>query len=120
MKREDLFKEMKEAVGTKEPVEFFSKMVDMFELLFNRIDRLDQELLSVRISTTLAIQWEPKIASDLLAEQVEILRRDKDTYFAELTALKQAFAEDKVTQNYKDFCRFWFDTLGWHPFLNYK
>jgi hypothetical protein len=120
MKREDIIKEMKETIGTKEPIEFFSKMVDMFDLLFDRIDQLELDLLGVRVSTTLAIQWEPKIASDLLAEQVNVLRQDKETYFAELTALKQAFAEDKVTQSYTEFCQFWLDTLGWHPFLNYK
>ena len=120
MKREDLLKEMKETIGTKDPIEFFAKMVDVFGLLFDRIDRLDQELLCVRINSSLAIEWEPKLASDMLAEQVNVLRRDKDTYFSELTALKQAFAEDKVTQNYRDFCQFWIDTLGWHPFLNYK
>ena len=120
MKREDLIKELKEAVGNKDPIEFFAKFVDVFNMLFDRIDQLDHDLLSVRISTTLAIQWEPKIASDLLAEQVNILREDKGTYHVELTALKKAFAEDKITQSYSEFCKFWQEVLGWHPFLNYK
>jgi hypothetical protein len=120
MKREDLLKQMREAVGTKDPIEFFSQMVDAFWMLFDQIDLIKSELISVRFNSALAIQWEPKLASDMLAEQVNILRQDKETYFAELTALKKAFAEDKVTQSYQEFCKFWQDTLGWHPFLNYK
>jgi hypothetical protein len=120
MKREDILREMKEAVGTKDPVEFFARFVDMFELLFDRLDRIDHELLSVRINSALSIQWEPKLASDLLVAQVEELRQDKETYHNELSALKKAFAEDKITQSYAEFVQFWIDTLGWHPFLNYK
>lgn len=120
MKHEDLLKEMKEAVGIKEPVEFFSKMVDAFTLLFERFDKLDQDLIGCRINSALAIQWEPKLASSLLAGEIEILRQDKDIYFNEISLFKKAFTEDKVTQSYQEFCRFWEDTLGWHPFLNYK
>lgn len=120
MKREDLLKEMKESVGVKEPVEFFTKMVDVFGLLFDRIDQLTSDLIAVRINSGLAIQWEPKVASDLLSAQVEILRQDKETYFNEISALKKAFAEDQVTQSYQSFVKFWQEVLGWHPFLNYK
>lgn len=120
MKREDLLKEMKDSVGNKEPVEFFAKMVDVFSLLFDRIDQLENNLQHLKIQSSLAIQWEPKIASDMIAKQVDVLRQDKDTYFNEITALKKAFAEDVVTQNYHEFCKFWLDTLGWHPFLDYS
>lgn len=120
MKREDLLKEMKAMVGNKDPIEFFSKMVDMFSLLFDRVDQLNSDLIAVRINSALAIQWEPKLASDMLAAQVDVLREDKETYFHELSSLKKAFAEDKVTQSYSDFCNFWQETLGFHPFLNYK
>jgi hypothetical protein len=118
MKREDVLKEMKEACGTKDPIEFFSKMVDMFSLLFDRIDSLEKNLGRVKTQSALSIHWEPKVASDLLAKQVEVLRKDKDTYFNEITELKKAFAEDKVTQNYDEFVDFWINALGWHPFLD--
>lgn len=118
MKREDVLKEMKEAVGNKEPIEFFAKMADVFGLLFDRVDQLETQLVRIKTQSALAIQWEPKVASDLLAKQVDVLRRDKDTYFNEIASLKKAFAEDRVTQNYHDFCTFWQETLGWHPFLD--
>lgn len=111
MKREDLLNEMKSSIGTKDPIEFFDKMVDVFNLLFDRMDRLERQ-------TALSIHWDPKIAADMLAKQVTKLREDKDTYANEISALKKAFAEDLVTQNYNDFCSFWSDTLGYHPFLD--
>ncbi len=120
LKREDLLKEMKEAIGTKDPVVFFGKFVDVFSLLFDRIDQLDAVNHRLQTYAALAIQWEPRVASDLLVRQISVLRQDKDTYFNELSALKKAHAENIVTQNYPDFCRFWLDTLGWHPFLDYS
>lgn len=121
MNRQDLLKEMKESVGTKDPIVFFGKMVEVFNLLFDQIDYLKNEMLAVRLNSALAIRWEAKLASDMLSAQVDVLREaDKDTYFNEIAALKKAFAEDKVTQNYADFVAFWQETLGWHPFLNYK
>lgn len=120
MKREDVLKEMREAVGTKEPVEFFAKMVDAFSLLFDRIDGLEKDLRRVKTHSALSIQWEPKVAGDMLSEQISILKQDSGTYFSELAELKKAYAEDRVTQNYHDFCQFWLETLGYHPFLDYK
>jgi hypothetical protein len=120
MKREDVLKEMKIMIGNRDPIEFFGKMVEMFGLMFDQIDQLKSDLIAVRFNSALAIQWEPKLASDMLAGQVEVLREDKETYFNELSSLKKAFAEDKVTQSYAEFVAFWLETLGWHPFLNYK
>lgn len=120
MKREDLLAEMKKSVGTQEPVYFFEKMVDVFTLLFDRIDRLESDLHRVKIQSALSIQWEPKLASDMLTAQINVLRQDKDTYFNELSALKKAFSEDQVTQSYEQFIEFWMDILGWHPFLEYQ
>jgi hypothetical protein len=119
MKREDVLKDMKHMIGNKDPIEFFAKMVDAFDLLFDRLDEVEIELRKVKTNTALAINWEPRVASDMLAKQVDVLRQDKDTYFDELTKLKKAFAEDVVTQDYHTFCNFWLDTLGWHPFLDY-
>jgi hypothetical protein len=120
MKREELLAEMKGCIGTQEPVVFFEKMVDVFDMLFDRIDELDAEVHRVKLQSALAIQWEPKMASAMLAGQINFLRQDKDTYFNEITELKKAFVEDSITQNYNDFCEFWTRTLGWHPFLEYK
>lgn len=120
MKREELLAEMKGCIGTQEPVVFFEKMVDVFDMLFDRIDELDAEVHRVKLQSALAIQWEPKMAAAMLAGQINFLRQDKDTYFNEITELKKAFVEDSITQNYNDFCEFWTRTLGWHPFLEYK
>ena len=119
MKREDLLKEMSELIGTKDPVVFFGKMVDMFSMMFDTVERLEKDLKRVKTQSALAIQWEPKVASDMLAKQVNVLRsQDKDAFASEITELKRAFTEDIVTQSYKEFCTFWEDTLGWHPFLD--
>lgn len=119
MKREDLLKEMKDSVGNKNPIDFFAKMVDVFNLMFDRIDHLERQLHRVKLQSALAIQWEPKVAADMLVKQVNVLRHDKDSdaYLVEIDALKKAFAEDLVTQDYESFCKFWQETLGWHPFL---
>lgn len=120
MNRDILLQEMKSCVGTQDPIVFFEKMVDVFGLLFDRIDELEVEVKKANLKAALAIQWEPKMASTMITTMIEDLRQDKDTYFDEIAALKKAFVEDKVTQNYSDFCIFWEDTLGWHPFLDYK
>jgi len=126
MKKEDLLKEMKECVGTKEPVEYFQKMTDIFGLFFERIDSLVKELLNIKqqmtwvqIQSALSIQWEPRVAANMLSRQIDILRKYKDVHKFEIQKLKKAYSEDRITQNYHDFCEFWFETLGWHPFINY-
>jgi hypothetical protein len=120
MDRKSLLKDMKDSVGTREPIVFFEKMIDVFGLLFDRIEKLESELVATRISAALAIQWEPKVARAMIANQISVLRADKDNFVEEISKLKAAFLEDKVTQNYNDFCLFWEETLGFHPFLNYK
>lgn len=120
MDRETLLKEMKDSIGTQDPIVFFAKMVDVFNLLFNRIDELEDELKEANLKSALAIQWEPKLASGMISSMVENLRKDKDLYQDEISKLKAAFAEDRVTQNYHDFCQFWQDVLGYHPFLDYQ
>ena len=121
MNREDVLKEMKACIGIQDPIVFFNKMTDLFDCLFKQIDHLQSDLNKVKTQSALAIEWEPRIASEMLSRQINILRQDKgkDLYLEEISALRLAFAEDLVTQNYSDFCRFWMDTLGWHPFLEY-
>lgn len=120
MKREDLLKDMKQIIGTRDPIEFFGKMTDLFGILFDRIDQLEIDLHRVKVQSALAIKWEPRVAADMISAQIETLRQDKEIYFNELAALKKAFAENKITQSYDDFCNFWVETLGYHPFLEYK
>jgi len=120
MDRKALLKDMKESIGTREPIVFFEKMIDVFGLLFDHIEKLEKELGSTRMNATLAIQWEPKVARAMITEQIDVLRENKDTYVEEISKLKKAFIEDKVTQNYHDFCAFWEETLGFHPFLEYR
>ena len=56
----------------------------------------------------------------MLSDQIEALKAaDKDVYASEIAALKIAYAEDMITQEYASFCQFWLDILGFHPFLNY-
>ena len=120
MDRKTLLKEMKDSIGTQEPIVFFDKMVDLFNLLFDRIEDLEQNVAETKMNSALAIHWEPKVARSMITEQIDILRVNKDTYVEEISKLKRAFIEDKVTQNYNDFCSFWEETLGFHPFLDYK
>lgn len=118
MKREVLLKEMKDSVGTKDPVEYFAKMADVFSLLFDHIDSLQKDVTRSKMLMALAIHWEPRVASVMIADEVTKLRLNKDVYVSEITALKQAYADDVVTQSYDSFCNFWVGTLGWHPFLD--
>lgn len=121
MKREELLKEMKESIGTKDPIEFFDKLTDVLTALFDRIDQLEVEVRKSSTAAIAASHWDPRLASDMIASEVKKLREssaDKTVWAVEITALKQAYAEDKVTQNYEDFVKFWQSTLGFHPFLD--
>ena len=116
MKKEDLLKEMRDSVGTKDPILFFEKMVDVFSLLFDRIDHLEKKIGAVTVA---ASHWDSRLASDMIAGEVQRLRNiDRAVYHLQISTLKAAYAENKVTQNYEDFVKFWQDTLGWHPFLD--
>lgn len=120
MKKEDLLSDMRKSIGTQDPIVFFEKMVDAFDLLFNQIDQLKYDVNQANIKATLAIKWEPRVALQMLADIITDLRKDKDTYSESLSELKKAYSENIVTQNYDTFCSFWEDTLGYHPFLKYK
>lgn len=124
MNRNDILKEMKESVGTKDPIVFFAKFADLFNLLFDKIEKLEDDLRDVKTRTALSIQWDPKVAMDMLTDMVDELREEGDAdgniFQAEIDALKKAVKEGRVTQHYSTFCEFWLETLGWHPFLPYK
>jgi hypothetical protein len=119
MSHKNLLQEMRDSVGQKDPVVFFEKMVSVFEAMFHKLEGLEKDLNKVKTNSALSIQWDSKVASDMLIRQIQVLREDSDTYFAEIHALKNAFKEDTVTQNYNNFCKFWVNCLGWHPFLDY-
>lgn len=118
MNKEDLLKEMRNLIGTKDPIEFFDKMVDAFDLLFIKIDNLETQLRVVKTNAALAIDWDPKIASDLIGKQIDVLRKNKDVYANELQELKVAY--NNVFKDAKSFVQFWVNTLGYHPFLDYE
>lgn len=120
MNRKDLLKEMKDGIGNKDPIVFFEKMVDVFNLLFDKVESLESAVNRIQIHAALAIQWEPMTAGNMIVKEIERLRGfDKALYHDEISILKQAYAEDKVTASYQEFCDFWVSTLGWHPFLEY-
>lgn len=118
--RDAVLKEMRACIGTRDPVVFFGKMVDAFELLFEKAEAMEMDLKEARKNAALAIEWEPQVARTMLTDQINLLREDRETYFDEISELKKAFVEDKITQSYKDFCAFWQETLGFHPFLRYQ
>ena len=113
---------MRDSIGKKDPIVFFEKMVDVFEFLFIHLNKIDNDLHRLKTQTALSIQWDPRVASDMLSSEVNVLRDhdDPSIYEDEIQKLKKAFTDDRVTQNYNDFCKFWVETLGWHPFLDYK
>jgi hypothetical protein len=120
MKHTQLLKEMKDSIGVQEPVVYFDKMTQLLGLLFDRLDQLEAQVYYLKTQSALAIQWEPRVAADMLVKQINELRdADEATYAVEIAALKVAYAEDRVTQEYASFCQFWLDTLGYHPFLDY-
>lgn len=120
MNRQQLLEEMRKSVGVKDPIVFFTHMVSVFELLFDKLENLERQNKLLQIKTALAIKWEPAVALDMLDKEINTLRQDRDIYHNEISALKKARMEDSVTQNYELFCNFWEDTLGYHPFLDYK
>jgi hypothetical protein len=119
LNRNDLLQKMSSSVGKEDPIVFFKEMINVFTLLFDRIDELETNIHNTKTYAALAIQWDPRVASNLLSKQIQVLRENKEIYFNQLSNFKIAYTEDKVTQDYKTFCQFWMDNLGCHPFLDY-
>ena len=76
MDRKTLLKDMRESIGTREPIIFFEKMIDVFTLLFEQNEKLEKDLAATRMNATLAIQWEPKVARAMITEQIDVLREN--------------------------------------------
>lgn len=123
MNKEDLLKEMKESIGTKDPLVYFSSLVDAFSHLFNQMDDLKRELKSVQLNSNLAIQWDPKVAKNLIDEEIIVLRKigkqddGSNMWEPEIKELQKAYLQGLYMDNYNSFCSFWQDLLGYHPFL---
>ena len=117
MNHKKLLLEMKEGIGTKDPIVYFDKLTDVLGLLFLQLEELKKENEMLKTMSALSIEWDAQVAREMLISEIEKLRSDKDTFFKEISLLKQAYSEDKITQSYKEFCSFWKDTLGWHPFM---
>lgn len=118
MDRQFVLNKMKNSIGTQDPVEFFKSFVDVFEILFNKIDLLEKELKLTKVSAALAIDWDSSIASRLIAKQIEVLRQDPQTYHQEISALQTAY--NQTFTNSREFVQFWKETLGYHPFMDYE
>jgi len=121
---QSIINEMNDSIGTKDPIEYFKLLTTSIEVLFDLLQTQEkqifvllEELNKVKTQSALAIQWELKVAAEMMSKQIDIFRKDKDTYFHELEVFKKAYTEDRVTQNYHDFVKFWTEELGWHPFL---
>lgn len=124
MNKEDVIKEMRESIGTKDPEVFFSKMVDLFSILFDKIDSLSSDLEKVQLNSTMAIHWDERLAMKMVDDEIQhmyITGKDKmlggNIYADEITFLKGVYLDRSPLKNYVEFCRFWQDTLGYHPFL---
>lgn len=111
--------EMKEMIGKKDPILFFEKFVEVFDTLFTKIDNLEKKVIKAKNHSALAIKWDPKLASKMLAEEIDKLRENKEVFHSELSAFKQAYNDDIVTQSYDSFVEFWQNVIGEHPFLEY-
>lgn len=123
--RHKLLEEMKELVGKKEPVLFFKSMIDVFEIIFDKLESIEEKLNRPQVSTSnekanliaaLSIKWDPKIALLLLAQEIEKFRENKTLYHTEISAFKDAYAQNIVTQDYDSFVTFWQNIVGEHPF----
>ena len=123
MNKDSLLKEMRESIGTKDPIVFFEKMIDAFEILFNQIDHLRVEVQDTKNFLTLAIKWDPKVANSMLVRTIQDLRVKGDdgtgvnVFHEEISQLKKLMMNGEMTADYDTFCKLFIETLGYHPFL---
>lgn len=124
MNPKDVIKNMKESIGTKDPEVFFSHMTDMFVLLFDRLDSVQTELRRVQLNSTMAIQWDPRLALNMIDDEIHHMRttgkdplQGGNIYEDEIRILQTVYMNAPSLNNYSSFCKFWQDTLGYHPFL---
>jgi len=118
--RNKLFEETLLSIGNKDPIEYFKNITILLRELFNKIDHLESQVKQAKFNAALAIDWDAKLAADMISKQIDILRssQDKDLYKEELRKLKAAYSLS--FNNPKSFVDFWIETLGYHPFLDYN
>ncbi len=121
---EQVLQEMKESIGTKDPLIFFDKMVEVHSHLFEKISKIEKDLQKIKLNSILAIQWDKRIAMSIINEEVHFLRKTgkqedgSNIYENEIKRLQNAYMEDgDFLASYASFCNFWSDLLGHHPFL---
>lgn len=123
MNRADLLKEMKESVGTKEPTVFFGKMVDVLNMLFDKVDSLEKSLQKTQINTVMLMKWDQQVVANMISDEMVFLRANgkqadgTNMYQRELDELSQAYMYGQHIGDYSSFVNFWKDLLGYHPFL---
>lgn len=126
MNRQDLLKQMKDSVGTKEPTAFFTQMVDAFDLLFDKIDVLEKEIKRAQLNSVLAIHWDQRIADTMVNDEIVYLRKmgkqadGINLYVDEIDMLQKAYMDKLAISDYSRFCKFWQELLGYHPFLEHR
>ena len=121
MNREDLLKEMKNTIGTESPRIFFDKMVDVFGLLFDKLDRLEKQLKITKRYAALSINWNDQCAKTMIMEEIAFLRKNgkqpdnTNLYSNEIEKLEYMY--NWPIGSCENFCHQWQLILGYHPFL---
>jgi hypothetical protein len=123
MNKDDLLKEMRDSIGTKDPIIFFEKMVGAFDLLFEEILFIRSEVQDTKNFLALAIKWDPQVANSMLVRTIQDLRNkgndgtDINIFHEEISQLKKFMMLGTMTTDYDTFCKCFIETLGYHPFL---
>lgn len=123
MSNKDYFlNKMRASVGTQDPTLFFKDMVEVFSLLFDKLDSVENTLKKVKLNSAMAIQWDPAIASKMIVDEIEFLRKEgnllgTNMYDIEIKHLKEAYMGTQQVASYSNFVHFWKEELGYHPFL---
>ena len=127
MNSKDLLKEMKDSIGTKDPEVFFAKMTDLFSVLFDKIDSLNEELERVKLNSAMAIHWDERIALKMIDDEIQHMRTTgKDAVFGgniydnEINSLQLTYMGSDRIKSYAAFCKYWQEVLGYHPFLEQR
>ena len=120
--KKDLLNILKSSVGKEDPIVYFATLAEVIEQFSSSLESMESQLKLIERNSVLAIEWDAKVALDMILEQIEALRAspNREIYDDIILQLKTASVTPSITENYKQFCKFWLDTLGFHPFLNYK
>ncbi len=123
MNRQDLIKEMRASIGTKDPVIFFEKMIDLFDALFEEMTFIRSEVQDTKNFMALAIKWDAKVANSMLVRTIMELRVKGDDgtniniFHEEISVLKKLMITGEMTVDYDTFVKKFTEILGYHPFL---